>query len=125
MKDEEVIKNILYRARAFIENPDKWLHDGTAHRDAEGQECFKATAVAHSIEGAVAMVGFPPSPTLRHLRATIERHSGLCYELVCSWNEDPERTHAEVLKLFDWAIAELPSVENDAFKRWEKLNACD
>ena len=38
-----------------------------------------------------------------HLQDAIKRHTGLD-RTVAQWNDHPERTHAEIMQAFGWAI---------------------
>ena len=95
---------LLYEARAVIDTEDKWTQ-GALARNAGGQELVSVLspgAVCYCAGGAIAVAfgeRYPDgsSPVWLALEAVI---SGV----IPTWNDKPERTHAEVLAAFDKAI---------------------
>ena len=101
----------LVAARALIDTPERWAQHSfyrttkgrRFNHDKDEQEigsrCASAaiadaTAKGYSLYAAV------------HLRETFQRHTGQVYLGVPEWNDAPERTHAEIMQGFDWAISE-------------------
>lgn len=100
--------DILRRARALIDTPEKWTKDVLA-RDADGNQCDARStdAKCYCIEGALlaachelGMVFSTVMPFYRAIRlATPISRS------VPDFNDREETTHADVLAIFDRAIA--------------------
>ena len=83
-------KEILIEARKRIERPECW----TQHRFQDGDAyCMSGAFFACHAAGPGAI-----GEALGHLHAIVGGRS------VASWNDDPRRTHAEVLAAFDRAI---------------------
>jgi hypothetical protein len=97
---------LLIEARAVIAEPFRWCQGATA-RDDNGEEISPLydEAAQFCIYGAL----YRAAGTVNQDNTLI-----LCTDLlkwvanvdsVSDWQDDPERTHAEVLVAFDWAIA--------------------
>jgi hypothetical protein len=102
MTELEIIK----AARALIDTPEKWTKRVGA-RDSDGAETdvLASSAVCFCVVGACRKATGPNILYVRGLgtlRSCI-KGSGTVHE----WNDAPERTHADVMELFDRAIAEL------------------
>lgn len=97
-------KEILIAARAKIDAPERWTQ-GVVARNADGHPTYISAenAVCWCIAGAITSVGGDDVACGVFLRATGTKHIG-------KWNDDPTRTHAEVLAAFDRAIAAAESV---------------
>lgn len=86
---------VLTEARKLIATPDKW-RQGLPTLDRPGT---RPCCVGQAIERAAGH-----DPTLaRTAYAAVEKHIG-CSSLVC-WQDEPGRTHLEVLAALDAAIA--------------------
>ena len=103
--------DLLKAARARIERPEAWTQVESA-RDASGHPVgsTRADAVCWCILGALSYAGAAGAlgddgPPLRELRATL----GGDLVSISEWNDAPDRTHAEVIDLFDRTIARLES----------------
>jgi hypothetical protein len=93
--------DILKNARAKIATPDKW-GKGLRRQDRPMATCCAAEA----IEESVAAFG----PEMRVAMRALHNAAGLDYDRdyrITNWNDEPERTHAEVLAAYDLAIATL------------------
>lgn len=88
---------ILIEGRRRIEDPDRWGKGMRAHRDDPATFC-----ASEAIEDSP----YCYSRTLA-LCALIEASAGAINNQmrIAEWNDAPERTHAEVLALYDKAIA--------------------
>ncbi len=87
----------LEAARALIDTPEKW-HQGSLRDYTANGVAFRWCAV-----GACRQVteSFEIARYIAAKRALSHILGGTVWE----WNDAPERTHAEVLELFDKAIA--------------------
>lgn len=92
--------DILKAARARIANPAAW-GKGTRNRDRPMETCCAAEAIEEA--------GDALSPERKRAFAIFYCAAGIEQEWksMVDWNDAPERTHAEVLKTFDLAIAIL------------------
>ena len=89
----DTVADVLRRARALIDSPEKWCK-GALYRD--GARC-----VWGALDGI--RTGEPTPFRKAEAGATyITRAIG--GRNIASWNNAPERTHAEVLAAFDRAI---------------------
>lgn len=96
---------IMKAARVILAEPKHWTK-GAMARDATGRPCTSNSpkAVCWCIEGAIEkatrseMYVGTPGYLVAHLltEKTDTQHFG-----VHVWNDDPSRTHAEVLELLD------------------------
>ena len=92
-------KEQFIKARALIDTPAKWVQ-GRSQRKRKGGTAYCSTA-------AITMAADRYDPfqnAILHLYGAIKRHAGQSYATVAAWNDAPDRTHAEVLQAFDWAI---------------------
>lgn len=92
------VAEVLRAARALIDTPDKWCQ-GQFHKD--GAYCASgAIGVAAGVDIEVGC--WFCHPAWQALADTVNAaQSGG----IGSWNDRPERTHADVLAAFDRAIA--------------------
>ena len=114
--DRTNIKDVLIKARALIGTPGKWTK-GANGRRANGlavadSSLSNKTVVSRCAVSAILAAG-PIDDVLRGpslaaaaglLRNSIKRHTGQSLNGVATWNDDPERTHAEIMQAFGWAI---------------------
>lgn len=108
---------VLRAARERISTPERWTRDAFA-RDPEGwaidpkheRACAWCTlgAICSVLPGTDPDPGDGRGPLFDAARALLARAIGR--ELVAWWNDNPVRTHAEVLAAFDRAI-ELDEAE--------------
>lgn len=96
----------LEAARALIDTPEKWIKGMGAH-SASGMpvSIFGPDAVSFSIVGAYARSCGRGNVDREYAVICALRAAMGVDELMYLWNDAPERTHAEVLELFDKAIA--------------------
>lgn len=88
---------VLSAAADLIEKPGAWLQDGLAH-DAGGlaAKVTSDTAVCFCAEGAIArFVGDYCTTRYFDVENWLVRVIGK--PIPCDWNDDPERTQAEVV----------------------------
>ncbi len=105
-------KEILIAARAKIEAPERWTQGEFARSKIDRR--VKATsdrAECWCIMGAVDAVVKNDPDRFRDANLAVGHAIGI-RELreIADWNDDPARTHAEVLAAFDRAIAAADSV---------------
>ena len=114
---QHTIKQILSEARALIDQPEKWTQN-TLGRDATGKPvdlCSNVEAAALCASGAILAACmydgvFCAEETavrdqlMRAINGPDARGYGLAF-----WNDEPERTHAEVMQAFDRAIEDATS----------------
>lgn len=95
---------VLRQARALIEKPEHWTQ-GAFARDALRRQVrsFDAMAVCWCAVGAVGRVHPTDDSTHSEALAALLRAVPGCS--VAGFNDAPVRTHAEVLALYDRAIA--------------------
>ena len=100
---------ILRAARAKIERPECWWKGGFGTIDRRAS--VVAGTVADGLGCAWCAYGavIAAAGNLNVLAAVglLEKHAGCHRTGIGPWNDDPERTHAQVLAVFDSAIAEL------------------
>ena len=102
------IRAHLVAARALIETPAQWTKS-TYCQDVDGVKARCASgAIVTAIGNCTEAV-----TVLAHLQRTIKRHRVECPTIV-HWNDHPDRTHAEVLQAFGWAIGGEPQGEPPA-----------
>jgi hypothetical protein len=87
--------DVLREARTFLDTPEKWKHVGPFGR---GQTCA-VLAIDDALEGTL----HDPDEYYGALADALGVGS---VAAVIHWNDAPERTHADVLGLYDRAIAE-------------------
>ena len=118
---EEQLKTLI-AARKLIENPNQWIK-GAIARTARGYECEaeSGTARCFCAIGAVRrarhdLTGTPfgSYPTVNRLRDAVQLENPNRIEgeseclntmTVADYNDRPQTTHADVLALYDRAIA--------------------
>ncbi len=104
--------SVLIAARERVATPDRWTRGYWAH-DAAGGSCGPADAQATcwcSIGAMIAAVAPAGAETMLDARSLFKAANGINH--VPRWNDDPARTHAEVLAAFDLAV-ELARKEGD------------
>ena len=103
------IKTKLRAARKLIDQPDTWTQEAMGpvlSRDEVGK---KVARCAYGAIAAVTQDRFGETDKIRRsLMASINSHIPAAdrYLGLTSWNDEPERTHAEVVLAFDRAIEE-------------------
>ena len=120
--NRNMIRKRLIAARALIDTPEKWTK-GAYQRDAAGNEVvnfergsWRSTATApqfHCVSGAIMNVCHENREDVAiflHLGKSIGLDCEPFYPPITSWNDAPERTHAEVMLAFDRAIEETAEV---------------
>ena len=90
------VADVLRRAKALIDAPEKWCKKTNQHGDAR---CIMAAINAQRS----ATVYAPQARAAEFIARAIEIKQG--YGVIPDWNDAPERTHAEVMSAFDRAIA--------------------
>ena len=107
----EKVKKLLREARAMIATPDQWTQG--AYRRSEGGKvlCVLDRDVAsRCADGAIIDAADVEEVLYREaellLLDAIELRTGERYLYLTSWNDSPERTHAEVLQAFDSALTQ-------------------
>lgn len=110
-------KEVLILARRKIEQPKGWTQENyAANKDGLGVSYTDKAAMCFCSSGAV--LASSPSPTLepeslKYLAYVVAGPSvkpELYPHVVIRWNDDSERTHQEVLAVFDAAIAAASDV---------------
>lgn len=100
---------LLIAARAMIPTPNEWTK-GVNARDANGEpvEACDSDAVCYCTLGAVDSIGYSAVSTRDYSRAVLALEAAIPegFRLeVFEYQDLPETTHADVLALFDRAIA--------------------
>jgi hypothetical protein len=91
---------VLRKARELIATPDTWIR-GDYARDVYGESVSASsyTACRWCSSGAISKARGPDGPPVsKYLKDVIGGRN------VAGWNDDEDRTHAEVLAAFDEAI---------------------
>lgn len=97
----------LIAAKALIDSPEKWAQ-GSSAKDAQGfiVALHSPDAVSFCSLGAVGKLcsgsGYLDDETYEASRKYLRDACGT--RLVTSYNDAPNRTHAEVMQMFDKAI---------------------
>jgi hypothetical protein len=108
MNTDDVI-DVLRRAKSLIDKPEKWAKGKGGHFPDEG------TCIVGALYGAIASEG---CGTRVYLNDAMKwpgfagAYDALKDIVGCppaTWQDRPERTHAEVMDLIDWAIASVRS----------------
>lgn len=97
--------DILRAARELISTPEKWTQEWYS-RDESGEWVSLSTASCFCAVGALARAsGLDDASDFedRTLSKFFERAIGA--SSIVNWNDDKDRTHAEILAGFDRAIA--------------------
>ena len=119
--DYDKVKKVLREARAMIATPDQWSKG--ADRRTEGGKILacsdcKSLVASRCAGGAIldstCAGDVPYRQAESFLMDAIERKAGERYQYLAPWNDSPERTHAEVLQAFDWAIAASTAADDSA-----------
>lgn len=107
---------ILRAARALISDPARWTQ-GAFARDSSGDQVDRLTseAVCWCLAGAVDAASYPERIGVDNYVIDFDRSAArlaaaralhtVIHDTVVSFNDDPTRTHAEVLEAIDKAIA--------------------
>lgn len=91
----------LHGARALIADQKHWIKSCSAQRaDGAVVPPDHPAAVRFCTVGACAHAAPNPNPAVSALRQTLGGS-------IAAWNDDEERTHADVLRLFDETISRL------------------
>lgn len=98
-------REILIAARAKIEAPERWTK-GEFARTEDGKACRSSSDAAscYCMEGAVLSQPYLWRKKARACAILRLAVVTLDYPTTPSWNDAPDRTHAEVLAAFDRAI---------------------
>ena len=107
---QDTIKQRLSAARALIDTPKKWIK-GSNGRDAFGRPTapngrFVVSRCAFGALMGVCIIG-KEYEVVQHLMASLDRHGERLRYGLSGWNDEPERTHAEVMQAFDRAIEDI------------------
>lgn len=112
------VASLLTLAKDLIATPDRWTQ-GVSARDVYGMEVDpeNPTAKCFCLTGALARAryeafgySFIGDNSFGRAHALLPRAVDYKFELsVPKWNDDPNRTHHEVLKALDAAIAKAES----------------
>lgn len=95
-------KAVLIKARALIDTPDRWVqHYYSVQKDGVVKS-YCASGALHA-----AATRDEGDRAWEALYDAIEGRTGGNWGGVATWNDDPGRTHAEIMQAFDWAIADL------------------
>lgn len=115
MNDEYAL-DVLRAARELLADPDHWTKEASA-RDAAGArtDLYGSDAIRWCVAGATIraadVYGRDLGRPLADLRNTLEKH--FLRQGLSVWNDAPETTHDDVLRLFDLAIAGLTSTSSE------------
>jgi hypothetical protein len=105
--------DVLRAARALIAEPERWTR-GVFARDAKGQSIplFDKRAERFCVLGACRNIADPLPEYILGDEAELALDE-VCAELhgktIPAFNDDPQTTHADVLALYDAAIARAES----------------
>lgn len=96
---------VLRRAKALIAEPEKWTKGENA-RDAAGNWVWadSARAVCWCAQGAINAVAPDSLVALCNALGFVNRTAGVMSNIV-TLNDAPTTTHADIMALFDRAIA--------------------
>lgn len=102
------VREALARVRALLAVPERWTQ-GTGAIDAAGQRCDVTShaACAWCLMGAVLKVAGLGSLG-REVEAAVRAALPPGWRGPIAWNDSKARTHADVLRVLDAAIASLP-----------------
>lgn len=97
--------DILRKAKAHISEPDMW-HKG-AYSDSDDGDEGESGAIAGqpccAVGALIFVVGREVPSLVDHLRAALPE--GKKHYYVAAFNDAPDTTHADIMALFDRAIA--------------------
>ena len=91
------VRDVLIAARKLIEKPEDWFHHG--YEEWNGRHCL-VTAARLAAEKPNGLTDWD-----KCWAAKVALQAVIMDDLI-DWNDHPGRTHAEVLRAFDKAIAE-------------------
>lgn len=95
-------REVLVAARALIDTPEKWIQ-GTWNLDlASGATCFCALGALREVVGGLAGDAFS---------LLCDQVPGRYKRGIARFNDAPTTTHADVMALFDRAIAACDAVK--------------
>jgi hypothetical protein len=102
------VGNLLRAAKAKISDPADWHQDGT-YVNAQGCLCAQA-AINRAFKSSGYDTNVADDALLHMTKAVRKLHP---YSFVTKYNDDPETTHADIMKLFDDAatMADEPTIE--------------
>ncbi len=97
---------LLIAARKKIATPDRWTKVALA-RDAKGDPTFPfdSDAVCWCIEGSLYSILKGQSYAIDNAMSVVNIAIGNPHLTVQLWNDRPERSHSDVMAVFDRAIA--------------------
>ncbi|WMT88237.1 hypothetical protein NO932_06410 [Pelagibacterium sp. 26DY04] len=102
------LKDNLIAAKALIDTPEKWAHE-ESQREHNGGSCLCAMdACDKAIEkhGLIYQEGFRIHRAIEEaLPASFTARDGATDDPVAQFNDHPDTTHADIMALFDRAIA--------------------
>lgn len=94
------VREVLIAARSLIAKPENWIKGHGILTTMDGF-CYCATYAV--IRGG--RMTFAGDITVMHAHERLRRAIGLRKREVFQWNDQPSRTHSEVVAAFDKAIA--------------------
>lgn len=100
---EKTTSQVLQEARALV--AAGWCQGPYSYwEEIDGQQCYCAVGAVYTVLGLV-LGAVPPAEAA--LDAAAVALSGGAETSAIGWNEDPRHTQADVLALFDRALAEV------------------
>lgn len=104
------VADILVEARKLIEKPENWTQGENARND-RGRHCMidDPLAACWCMQGAIIKSAGPTEFTAT--RKAIDAFIGTIAEYITAYNDNPDRTHPEVLAAFDSAITRARASE--------------
>lgn len=105
-------KEVLVEAKAIISDPKRWTQGALVEEGEGGRHCYCALGALAKVSGMKQPISSPsayePTPAMIALAAAIEpdfvpEHDDAA-DLVYSFNDDDETSHAAVMAAFDKAI---------------------
>lgn len=107
------VREVLVAARALIDTPEKWVK-GTVAAYANGDRCSvdSPKACRFCAYGSLLLATERDADLVRRAEQALDVAAGATdpFEYI-RINDAPSTTHADVLALFDRAIAACPEVE--------------
>jgi hypothetical protein len=100
---EPTTADLLRAAQILVARPDQWWQCSLQGHDAGSCVCV-GNAIAKVCTQAHVPVEMPFRMFGKAIGFDADRFSEVC-QFIYAWNDDEERTHAEVLDAFDRAIA--------------------
>lgn len=109
---------ILVEARKLIDTPDKWCQNSLAKSDFGNVEVISPIANRFCLNGSIVKARlvlaskyplnqfeFASQKAFEYIEDHIEKKYGNSYSYYSSrWNDDKNRTHEDVMRLFDEVI---------------------